>query len=277
MALNQFIPSVWSASLLRGLEKSLVFAQPGTVNTDYSGEIAAAGDRVHFHGFTDPTIIDYVKNTTVLSYEVLNDLRATLVVDSQKAFAVKVDDIDHAQQHPKIKDSIMDRAAYLLADTVDANVASRYTEALAGNVIATTQATAANVYSKFVGLAQRMDEANVPAEGRYAIIPPWVKALLLQDNTFATSAKPDAILNAELGQIAGMRLLVSNRVVTTGTAPVVSHIMAGVADAIGFAQQINEMEALRLESAFADGLRGLLTYGSKTLRPELLFVLRLNP
>lgn len=43
MAVDNFIPTIWSRSLLENLRTSLVFGQPGVVNRDYQGEIAGAG------------------------------------------------------------------------------------------------------------------------------------------------------------------------------------------------------------------------------------------
>jgi hypothetical protein len=81
----------------------------------------------------------------------------------------------------------------------------------------------------------------------------------------------------EEGSVAGLRVLVSNNVPTTGSAPVVSHMMGGHASAIGYAEQIRSIESIRLESAFADGIRGLHLYGAKLLDPARLFVLQGNP
>ena len=37
MAINNFIPQVWSARLLANLQKNLVYGQAGVVNRDYEG------------------------------------------------------------------------------------------------------------------------------------------------------------------------------------------------------------------------------------------------
>lgn len=279
MAITQMLPSIWSARILGKLEKALVYAQPGVVRRDFEGEIRADGDRVHFHSFADLTIGTYVKDSTTLTYENLTDSRVTLLVDQAKFFAFRVDDVNAAQMRPKIIDAAADRASYQLAQVADAYVASLYVGASSSNpdnIIEVTQATAANVYSKFVGLAQRMDENNLPAEGRYAIIPPWILALLRQDNTFVTQASPTTVLNGSVGMIAGINLLVSNNVPVTGTPTDDYHITAGVEAAIGYAEQIVNVEGLRLEGSFADGVRGLHLYGAKVLQPELLYDLQLS-
>ena len=279
MAITNMIPSIWSARILEKLEKKLVYAQPGVVNRDYEGDIRSSGDRVHVHSFNDLTIGTYTKNSTTVTYEQLTDARVTLIIDQSKYFAFKVDDVDAAQMNPKLIDAAADRAAYQLAQVADAYVAGLYTGASASNpdnIIEVSQATAANVYSKFVVLAQRMDENNLPAEGRYAVIPPWVLALLRQDNTFVTQASPSTVLNGSVGMIAGINLLVSNNVVHTGTPTDDAHIMAGVPQAVSYAEQIVNVEGLRLEGSFADGVRGLHLYGAKVMQPEMLYDLVLS-
>jgi hypothetical protein len=98
----------------------------------------------------------------------------------------------------------------------------------------------------------------------------------LQNSTFL-SASAQSALNGAIGQVVGMSILVSNNVPTTGTAPVVSHVVAGHASAWTLAQQITDVEGIRLEGSFADGVRGLHLYGAKVIAPERLHVLRLNP
>src|SRR5215211_1000159 len=120
------LPSIWSARILAKLEKNLVFAQPGVVNTDYEGDIRADGDRVHIHAFNDLTVGTYVKNSTTISYELLTDSRQTLLIDQSRYFAFKVDDVDFAQMRPKIVDAATQRAGYQLAEVADRYLAGLY-------------------------------------------------------------------------------------------------------------------------------------------------------
>jgi P22 coat protein - gene protein 5 len=280
MAITNMLPSIWSARILAKLEKNLVFAQPGVVNRDYEGDIRADGDRVHIHSFNDLTIGSYTKNSTTITYEQLTDTRVTLLIDQAKYFAFKVDDIDTAQMRPELIDAASDRAAYQLAEDADSYVASLYSGASTSapdNTIETSQFTSTNVYQKFVDLSVLMDQVNLPAEGRYVVVPPWVKGLLLQNSTFVTAAQPSAVLNGSIGQIAGLNILVSNNVKTTGTSPVVSHMMAGHPSALAYAEQVTNLEGLRLEGSFADAVRGLHLYGAKVLDGARLFDLQANP
>lgn len=279
MPISQTIAQIWSARILAKLEKNLVFAQSGVVNRDYEGEIRQGGDRVHVHAFNDLTIGTYAKNSTTISYEQLTDTRVTLLIDQAKYFSFKVDDVDQTQQLPKLIDAA-DRAAYQLAEDADSYLSGLYAGASTSapdNTIETSQFTATNVYSKLVDLSVLMDSVNLPAEGRFVVVPPWVKGLLLQNSTFVTASKPDAVLNGQIGQIAGLNILVSTNVKTTGTSPVVSHMIAGHPSAWTYAEQITNLEALRLEGSFSDAVRGLHLYGGKVLDGARLFDLMGNP
>jgi hypothetical protein len=280
MAITNMLPQIWSARILAKLEKNLVFAQPGVVNRDYEGDIRADGDRVHIHSFNDLTIGSYTKNSTTISYEQLTDTRVTLLIEQARYFSFKVDDIDTAQMRPEIIDAASDRAAYQLAEDSDSYIAGLYSGASSAspdNTIETSQFTATNVYQKLVDLSVLMDQVNLPSEGRFVVVPPWVKGLLLQNSTFVTASQPSVVLNGQVGQIAGLNILVSNNVKTTGTSPVVSHMMAGHPSALAYAEQIVNVEGLRLEGSFADAVRGLHLYGAKVLDGARLFDLQANP
>src|SRR5689334_12725539 len=120
MSLVNFIPTVWSGTMLRYLDKAHVFAQPGVVNRDYEGEIAAFGDSVKINQLGPITISDYTKNTDLSTPEALNGNQTVLVIDKAKSFNFQVDDIDRAQQTPKVMQTAMERSAYGIADVVDA-------------------------------------------------------------------------------------------------------------------------------------------------------------
>ena len=60
MAVDGFIPEVWSAQVLDSLKKSLVFAGPGVVNRNYEGEISDFGDTVRITAVSRPTIASMI-------------------------------------------------------------------------------------------------------------------------------------------------------------------------------------------------------------------------
>jgi len=274
MAVNQFIPKVWSARILQKLRDTLVYGQSQVVNTDYQGEISSFGDTVYVHGHSSVSTAPYTRNTTTLAYELLNDERRTVVIDQSDYFGVRHDDLDAAQVKPKLLDSVSQDAAYQLAAVQDGFIAD-LAVAGAGTVIddaGTARAiTAANAYSTFLEASVLMDEANIPDAGRFAVVPPWLAAELLLDDKYFLQARGDAVLNGQIGRIANINIVKSNRV-PVGVS--VYNVLIGHNMAISFASQINKTEALRDKDSFADLLRGLTLYGGKVLYPEALFNLR---
>jgi hypothetical protein len=272
MAITNFIPEVWSATLLSSLKKSLVFAGPQTVNRNYEGEISQAGDTVHIVSISRPTIAAYVKNVTAIVPETLTDADRTLLIDQCNYFAFEVDDVDmrQAKSGGALMTEAAQEAAYGIADLIDLYVAGLYTGADAANKIATTAITTpALAVTGVVNLKVKLDNANVPTQGRYVILPPWYVGLLLQSDLMVrvdASGSSDALRNGLVGRMFGFDVFMSNNVTNvTGDDYLVS---AGYTGAITFATQINKVEAYRPESAFSDALKGLNLFGAKLVRPS---------
>ena len=272
MAITQSQVTIWAAQLQSSLKKSLVFAGPQCVNRNYEGEIRAAGDSVRIISISRPTIGSYTKNVTSIVPETLTDAERTLLIDQSNYFAFEIDDIDMAQTRNggALMSEAASEAAYGLADVADLYVAGLYTGADAANKISTTAiTTAALAVTGLVNLKVKLDNANVPTQGRYVIIPPWYHGLLLQSNNFisvADSGTSEALRNGHVGRAFGFDVFLSNNVtVVTGDDYLVS---AGYTGAITFASQINKVEPFRPESSFSDALKGLNLYGAKLARPS---------
>lgn len=274
MSITRFRPEIWSAVLLRAKERKLVFAQPYVVNRNYEGDISQMGDVVHISSIGDPTISTYTSGT-VLNYEDLQDAGQTMPIDQGQSFAFKVDDIDKRQARGDVMGEAMRRAAYKLAFTVDTYVAGLYTGVVAANQIGTTAITTGDLaYKGLVDLRTKLSNADVPLDGRYAIVPPWYYGLLLQNDKFVrvdASGTSEGLRNGLVGRAAGFDVYESNACVNvTGDDYIVQ---AGTNEAISMADQIVETEALRLQSTIADAVRGLHVWGAKLVRPDFLATL----
>lgn len=281
MSVANFIPSVWAAALLAGLHKALVFAQPGVVNTMYEGAIAKQGDTVKINFIGDITVFDVTRNTDIPDPEQLDTALTNLQIDQAKGFNFQVDDVDKVQASGDLIQTAMGEAAYGLRDKADQHIAGLYTQAASANLLGddTTPIvpTASTAYEKLVDLGVLLDEQNVPTEGRWAVVPPWFYGMLLKDTRFvsAGTARTDEVLrNGQVGEAAGFRILRSNNI--RNTAGVKYKIMAGHPMAISYADQIVSVEGYRMESRFADAVKGLHVFGAKVVRPQALTVMTAN-
>jgi len=279
LSVDNFIPEIWSALLLSNLNKALVFGQPGVVNRDYEGDIAAFGDTVRINSIGRITVKNYTKNSDMDTPEDLTDAQRLLLIDQQKYFNFQVDDIDKAQTKPKVMGEAMGEASYSLADQVDQYLASLYTDADVANRIAseatpkTDLGTAGKAYEYLVDLGVVLDEANVPTAGRWAIVPPWYEGALLKDDrfvSFGTVANVGNLRNGMIGRAAGFDILKSNNVSNDGTT---YRIMGGTSLGMSMADQIVSTEAFRPERRFADAVKGLHVWGAKVIRSQALSVL----
>lgn len=297
MSLANFIPNVWSAQLLTNLHKAHVFANPLVINRDYEGDISEFGDTVRINAIGAVTVRDYSRDTDIVSPDKLDSAQTLLTIDQAKYFNFAVDDLDKAQTKPKVMGGAMEEAAYAIADTSDSFIAGL----AAGNVATanllgssgspkTDLATAGVPYGYLVTLNQKLTEANVPLNGRWAIVPPWFYTYIQKDPTFLHSTNlGDLMLRLGIlapgetpsdaamfvGMIGGMSIFMSNNVVnSSGTS---YQILAGHKMAWSYAEQIVEIEAYRPEKRFGDAVKGLHVYGAKVVRPQALALLYANP
>ncbi len=273
MSLSNFIPEVWAARLLHNLEKALVFGQPGVMNRDYEGDIRGRGDTVRIHAIGRVEVADYTRNTDIAAPQTLSDADTTLVIDRARYVNFQIDDVDRAQQMPKVMDAAMRQSAYALADDADVFLGKLHTEIASANFIGSDASpivpTADTLYEHLVDLAIRLDESNAARSRRFCVMPPWCYGLLLKDARFvkAGTATSDSVLrNGEVGQAAGMTIYVSNNV--NNESGEKYKIIAGVPEAWTFAQQISEVEAYRPALRFADAIKALHLYGAKVTRPD---------
>ncbi|MCA1615043.1 MAG: P22 coat protein - protein 5 domain protein [Acidobacteria bacterium] len=281
MSVATFIASVWAAALLAGLKKALVLAQPGVVNTQYEGVIANQGDTVKINFIGNISVFDVARNEDIPDPEQLSTALTNLVIDKAEGFNFQVDDVDKVQANGDLIQTAMGEAAYALRDKADQSVAVLHAEAHADNLIGSDAApvspTADTAYEYLVDAGTKLDEKNVPTEGRWAAVPPWFYGLLLKDKRFVaagTSRTDEVLRNGEVGEAAGFRILRSNNVIhTAGTK---YKLLAGHPQAITYADQIVSVESYRMEKRYADAVKGLHVYGRKVIRPQALVTVTAN-
>lgn len=270
--INNFIPKVWSAKILKALEKFHIFGSSAVCNREYEGEIKDKGSSVKINSVGDVTIKDYVRGQEIDGAEDLDDAGQELIITEAKYFNFAIDDVDKVQTNANVMAEAMSRAGYGLRDKVDKFLAAYHVEVPSINFVGddTTPlvATALNAYDYLVDLKVKLTEANIPEEGRFAIVPPWFEGLLLKDDRFVavgTSTSDNVIRNGMIGRAAGMTIYVSNNAPHTNGAKY--KVIAGHPMALTFAEQIVKTEAYRPEKKFADAVKGLHVYGAKLVRP----------
>lgn len=276
MAITNFIPEVWSAAILEALRAKLVF--PSLCNRDYEGDIREAGDTVHITGYNDVTVHEYVRGQAITVDDVTDKEAAVLKIDQSDYFAFKVNDLDKTQAKADLTGKFTNSAAYNMMKNVENYISNLMDTAVSTPAKTMSVGTPADAYLAVVEAGRKLDVQNVPDEGRWLVVSPDFYALLLQDSRFieGTEAGHNTLLNGVVGQVRGFTVVKSNNVPSKKASPDTQSILAGTNAAVTFAQQVSKVEAMRMQTDFADMVRGLDLYGAKVIRPECLTKITLN-
>lgn len=274
MAVTTIQPEVWASALLESLKKRLVFAAESVCNRDYVGDIESFGDTVHIASVTDPTVTAYTVDTDI-TIQALTDSELLLQINQQNYFGFQVDDVVARQS--KATASLFEQAtmqaSYKLRDAADSVVATALkTDTLAGNKLgATTVNSADTAFNTLVSLNQKLDESNVPSDGRYVIISPAYYGYMLKDSRFINAqayGSTDPIQNGRVGRVIGLDVYVSNNLAAGAASGKI--VQAGHPMATTYADQIASVETGRMEKRFASFVKGLHLFGTKVIRPAAL-------
>jgi N4-gp56 family major capsid protein len=281
VSVRSFVPEIWSANVETALRSVLVYGGDAVVNREYEGNIQNQGDTVKVTSVGRPQVKDYVPGPggTTIQPEPLNTGQRVFQVDQAKHWAIEVDDVDKAQMMGDLMPVALNEAGYAVASVIDRYVASLHTQV--PNSLGTVtvdltsptgglQTESERVYDELiVPMGVMLDEQDVPEEGRYLIVPPWLYGCLRRDARFIEahkSANAGALRTGQVGDASGFTIFRSNNVPQPTENNFV--VTAGTNRAITFASQITEIEAYRPESAFSDAVKSLTVYGAKVFRPD---------
>lgn len=271
MSVQNFIPQLWSTRINTVLLKTLVYGN--VANTDWEGEIRQSGDAVRINSVGPVSIGDYVRNSTIITPEQVENDQLLLTIDQSKYFAFQVDDLDRAQANVDFISGAMERAAWGLRNEADKYIAALWSQA--SSITTPTQVNSANVLAALLTLGQKLTELNVPMDGRWAVIPAWMHTKLVLAKVIAESkSQDDAFIEGFVGRAAGFDLYVSNNVPIVNASGTDQYkVMGGTSKSITFASQVSKVEAYRPQQSFSDAVKGLYLFGAKMVYPDACAVL----
>ncbi len=257
MSVDNFIPTLWTADLLKSLETAHVFAQ--VTNRDHEGELTGVGDTVKINAIGPITVNDY---TGSVSYEELTDASMTLTADQDKYWAFEVGDLDEIQAKANLRAEAMEEASYGVADKVDAYIEGLRSDA--GLSYSNSSPGSGDVHDILSGIRKKLMEKDVPKNfPLFLCIEPAFDKLITEADINNATDNTETISQGYVGNYMGFDVYTSNNMTS-------SRAMAGTYRAIAFAETFTKTEALRGESSFKDKIRGRHIYGGKVLRPDEL-------
>jgi hypothetical protein len=287
-----FTPQVWSRKMLRNFYASTAFME--VANTDYEGEIKGQGDSVKIRHTPAITINDYTIGGT-LTYQVPSEASIELNIDQAKSWSFRLDDIDKVQSDLPLMDRFAADAGERLkiaidqdcfeevvgdadssnkgnsAGAISGGIAMGATGTNGGSAVSVTKT---NATEKVVDANTVLDEANIPSENRWIVLPAWWCANLKKSDLKQADITGDGtgvIRSGVIGMVDRTKVIQSNNLYTAteGTATL-TYALAGTKEAMTFALQLTKTESLLIPTSFGTYMRGLAVYGRKVVQPTAL-------
>lgn len=300
-----FIPTLWSKKLNAKFFAYTMMTELS--NTSWEGEISNQGDTIRIRTAPSITIHDYNGPGGTLDSEVPTPVYDDMQIDKAKYFSVQVADVLAHQSDMGLMDMFTEDAAKQLKINIEnecfynwfvtEGAAAANAGATAGaksasynlgtDVTPIDEATAGNVLDGILEMSAVLDEQNVPEDGRWLVISPKDRNLLMQSNiaqAYFTGDSSSIVRSGKIGMLDRFTVYVSNLLPTgaagadwndglssltpgaTANAKKRRMMVAGTKAACSFASQITKTEPLRNQSDFGDIVRGLSVYGRKVLK-----------
>ncbi len=255
MSVESFKPTLWEGALIANFHSLSIADVLATPPSDIKG------NKVTFNRVAAGTLKDY---TGTVEWADINTTPVDMVFDKKKYFAFALDDVDKVQTKGDVMAATTKEHSAVLSEAYDKDF---FAALLAGTTMkigsssAKKKVTPVNAYDFIVDLGTMLSKKKVPKVNRFVTVNADYLGLLSKDKRFTDNPKvlENGIVEGQV--INGMQVMCSEELPA-------NVILASHKSAIGAAKQIEEMEAMRLQDKFADGIRGLCVYGHKVLRED---------
>lgn len=295
-----FIPELWSDEIRAAYEKKLVMA--GLVKK--LGMVGKKGDTIHIPAPTRGEAHAKAAKTAV-TVQANTETEVQVLVDKHFEYSKLIEDITETQALTSMRGFYTEDAGYALARKVDfelhalgksigdqtndwVGTGSYYTDAangLSAYALDTVTVTDLTTDASFRGLIQKMDDADVPFDERYFVVPPSLRSTMMGIDRYMSSDFVDGrgVQNGKIGNIYGIDIYVSTHCHTTETA---AENTAGgeIKAATLFHREafiLAEQQNIRSQTQYKQEWLGTLftadnIFGVKTYRPDAAFNLMVN-
>jgi len=229
-----FIPEIWSDEIVASYKKNLVAANL-IKKMNFKGK---KGDVVHIPAPTRGDASEKAANTQV-TLIAATESEKTVTINQHWEYSRLIEDITEAQALASLRQFYTDDAGYALARQVDTSLVrlgrgvqggggtAAYSGAFSG-----ADGTTAYVAGSNTGFAaltdaairrsiQRLDDNDVPMDGRFLLVPPSTRNTLMGIARFTEQAfvgevgAANTIRNGEIGNVYGIPVFVTTNADTT--------------------------------------------------------------
>ena len=285
---GNFIPEIWSDEIVAAYKKNLVAANL-IKKLNFRGK---KGDTVHIPSPTRGVAsAKAAANAVTLQNSANTDI--AVLIDKHYEYSKLIEDIAEVQALASMRQFYTDDAGYALAKQVDSDLiqlgrgvqsgggTNAYSGAFSGADGTTAYVAGANTGVGALTDAairrsiQRLDDVDVPMDGRFLIVPPSARNTLMGLARYTEQAfvgetgMGNTIRNGEIGNLYGIPVFVSSNADTTSGSTATRVCLLGHKD---FAVLV-EQQGIRAQTQYKQEFLGTLftsdtIYGVKELRDD---------
>ena len=281
-----FIPEIWSDEIVATYKKNLVLANL-IKKMSFKGK---KGDSVHI-----PAPIRGSASVKAASTQVTliagTELEVVATIDQHYEYSRLIEDIVEAQALASLRNFYTEDAGYALARQVDTSLiqlgrgvqggggTAAYSGAFSGADGTTAYVAAANTGLGALTDAairrsiQRLDDNDVPMDGRFLLVPPSTRNTLMGIARFTEQAfvgeqgSANTIRNGEIGNVYGVPVFVTSNADTTSGTTAAKACLMGHKDFAVFIEQMGVRSQTQYKQEYLGTLFTADTlYGVKELR-----------
>lgn len=296
-----FIPELWSDEIVAAYKKNLVLAN--LVNKmPMTGK---KGDTLHIPKPTRGAASTKAAETQV-TLQAATESEVVVTVNKHYEYSRLIEDITEAQALASLRKFYTDDAGYALSKQVDDDLFalgkslgdgdgsdwthsnSFYMDGTSGlTAYAEDTVAAADVFSDaaFRAAIQQLDDADVPMENRFIVVPPSVRNDIMGIDRYQSSDFVDGrgVNNGQIGQLYGIDVYVTSNcpvIETAANNTAGGDVKAGILgqrDAMVLAEQVGVRSQTQYKQEYLATLfTSDMLYGTKVIRPESGLVLAFN-
>ena len=278
MSYQNFKPEVWSATILKELHETGVFA-PGSHN-EFKGEITKDGGDITFKGLAAPTVhkIDFEsRNAKLPDPEVLEDLSLKMSIRQIRVVNFGIGDIDKAQASGDMMALAKEDLPDTISDEIEQYIASLAVSADAPKFYKSpmlvargeSSSTQINPLDLIDDLVEALRTNKVPsATPVEMIVSPKFYKLLKKEYTALDTNNSGVMSTGDVGRYSGVTIRQSTNLHKTGTNGSVHHLLIRTKKFIGYADALRELKPYEHPEYFSEFIKGLYLFDAKVIRPK---------
>ena len=296
-----FIPEIWSDEIVAAYQNNLVLANL-VKKMSHAGK---KGDTIHIPKPTRGTASAKAASSQV-TLIAATESEVPVSINKHYEYSRLIEDITDVQAQPSLRQFYTQDAGYALAKQVDDDLFalgkslgdsdgadwvhsnSFYIDGangLAAYAVDTVAPTDLFTDLAFRDAVQQLDDADVPMDNRFIVIPPSVRNTIMGIDRYNSSDFVDGrgVMNGQIGSLYGVDVYVSSNCPVIETAADnaaggdVKGAIFGHQDAFVLAEQLGVRTQTQYKQEYLGDLMTADTlYGVEVVRPESAIVIAVN-